>query len=74
MKPKKEKEWRPKEGEKYWYITFSVLGIFIQDTKFSKKYSSDVLMLKEGNYFKTKKAAEKALKRILIILKYSSRV
>lgn len=65
-------KWKPKEGEKYWYLHFSAYNLNWGEILFSKYHDyflTDFNMVKIGNCFRTKKEAQAKLKEIMELLK-----
>lgn len=66
--PSKTKRWRPRELEKYWFVNISAYTIHVIRTEWQSLHL-DKFRLKSGNVFRTRKEAQKALRRILEVLK-----
>ena len=58
--------WKPKLGEDYWVINFSLAGGVFQDTW--DDGSVDSIRLERGNVFKTEKEATAAAKKVRALL------
>lgn len=62
------KQFKPKEGERYWYIETGWKQLEVKSEIFWKT-NGDKERLKQYNYFRTKKEAMNKLKEIKAILK-----
>lgn len=66
MKPSK-KAWKPKQGEIYWFISHDGHTIDAYAEHLTKN------QLKFGNYFRTRRAAQKAARAVREVLKQADR-
>jgi hypothetical protein len=61
QKPKFNEVWKPKPGEKFWYI-----DDYIILEKYYKNYDGHNFIIENGNYFKTYEQAEQRAKEIKV--------
>lgn len=56
IKSSKKEQWKPKEGERYWFIHWDGT---VQQEEWSNRSLLDVTHLSIGNYYPTKEEAQK---------------
>jgi len=62
-----KQRWKPKDMEKYWYITIGYFGPMIAQTRYCFD-TWEKKLYKDRNMFRTKKEAKQKLERIKKVL------
>ena len=64
-----EKRWRAGHGKKYYYLIINHFGEFVIFKAYDFRHSNSQKSYDSGNYFRTKKEAEKYIETIKGLLK-----
>lgn len=66
-KSEKKEEWKPKNGEKYFFVRLDFMDV--AENTYEEGYEYDEIDIENHNYFRTREQAESALEKVKELLK-----